>query len=374
MPAETSPKQRAVAPRRRYAVLMAGGSGTRFWPWSRTELPKQLLALSGERSMLAETVARLRGVVPPANVIVVTGKHLRRAVARDLPEVGAGSLLCEPTGRNTAACVGWAALEVRRRDPEGVMIVLPADHVVRPLDEFRRGVTAALTLADRERLLVTFGVKPTAPETGYGYIQAGRALSGPNGAGAARRVDRFHEKPSARRAKAFLRAGTYYWNSGMFAWRADVILEEIARHAPELAAGLGRLGAGRRGKRASQAIVDRVYPGLQSISVDHAILEKSDRVAMLPAAFEWSDIGSWDAVAALWPSDAEGNSSRDPLIAVSARRNVVATRGKPVALLGVEDLAVVDSGDAILVCRRERAQDVRSIVSALERARLERLR
>ena len=350
---------------------MAGGSGTRFWPWSRLDLPKQLLPLAGPESMLAETAARLRGIIPRENIMVVTASRLKRGVEHALPDLPRTSILCEPEGRNTTACVGWAALEIAKRDPEGVMIVLPSDHVVSPLQAFRAAVLHALTLADRLHCLVTFGIKPTAPETGYGYIRAGRALAEGEGAF---RVEAFHEKPAAARARRFLRDGRYYWNSGMFAWRADVILHEIRKHVPHIAAGLDEIGAGRKASVASRRVVDRVYPTLQSISIDHAVMERSDRVAMFAAPFQWSDIGSWDAVAAIWPRDSDGNSSRDPVIAVSAKNNVVASRGKPVALLGVEDLAVIDSGDAILVCKRERAQDVRAIVAALETAGLGTLR
>jgi len=350
---------------------MAGGAGTRFWPWSRADLPKQLLPLVSAESMLADTVARLHGIVPRENILVVTGKRLKRGVERALPDLPRASILCEPEGRNTTACVGWAALEIAKRDPEGVMIVLPSDHVVSPLDAFRKAARDAITVANRLRCLVTFGIKPTAPETGYGYIRAGRNV----GEGEdALRVEAFHEKPSAARARRFLRDGRYYWNSGMFAWRADVILEEIAKHVPRLAGGLKEIADTSQRSPASQRIVDRVYPRLQSISVDHAVMEKSDRVVMIAAPFRWSDIGSWDAVATIWPRDTHGNSSRDPVVAVDARNNVVASGGKLVALLGVEDLAVVDSGDAILVCKRERAQDVRAIVAALEAAGLGTLR
>jgi mannose-1-phosphate guanylyltransferase len=317
--------------------------------------------------MLAETAARLRGIVATENILVVTATRLRKGVERALPALPRTSILCEPVGRNTAPCVAWAAMEIRRRDPDGVMIVLPADHVVRPLDVFRATVLDAMQLADRSASLVTFGIKPTAPETGYGYIRAGRRVARARRAYA---VDAFHEKPSAARARRFVRDGRFFWNSGMFAWRADVILEEIAEHASLVAAGIEKLRRAHQRARLSQALVDRVYPGLPSISIDHAVMEKSRRVLMVAAPFAWSDIGSWDAVAALWPRDRARNSSRDPLVAVAAKNNVVATGGKPVALIGVDDLAIIDSGDAILVCRRERAQDVRAVVAALEGAGL----
>ena len=350
---------------------MAGGAGTRFWPWSRIDRPKQLLSLAGDESMLAETVERLRGFVPIENVLVVTSMRLRRAVKRALPDLPSSGLLCEPVGRNTAPCVGWAALEAINREPDAVMAVLPADHIVRPIAAFRRAFANALAIADRTRRLVTFGIAPDQPETGYGYIRAGGSL---NGAGGALRVEAFHEKPTLERARRFLASDSYYWNSGMFAWRADVILEEVRRHAPRLGASLDRLESARRRGRIAQRAIDQIYPRMESISVDHAVMEKSDRVAMLPAPFRWNDIGSWDAVAGLWPSDESGNSSRDPVVAVASRNNVVASGGKLVALLGVDDLAIIDSGDAILVCKRDRAQQVRDVVSALSEAGLTRLR
>lgn len=353
-----------------HVVLMAGGAGTRFWPWSRRDTPKQLLALAGSETMLTETAERVRALVPDGNILVVTGSHLRQGVAEALPRLPESSILCEPIGRNTAACVGWAAHEVASRDPDGVMVVLPSDHVVGPRADFERALDTALALADARRVLVTFGIKPSDPATGYGYIRTGAALDDCSGAF---EVASFHEKPTSERAREFFDSGDYYWNSGMFAWRADVILEELAVHLPELAAGLEAMESCRGDGRIAQAAVDERYPELEAISIDHGVMEKSSRVAMLPASFSWSDIGSWDAVAELWPDDGRGNHSRDPVIAVDATGNVVATRGKPVALVGVEGLAVVDSGDALLVCRRDRAQDVRRIVEALGPAGLAKL-
>lgn len=347
---------------------MAGGSGTRFWPWSRSALPKQLLALAGERTMLTETAARVRKLVPPDNVLVVTAKHLRRGVAEALPWVPPSGILCEPVGRNTAPCVAWAALEVKHRDPDGVMVVLPADHVVEPLESFIAGLHLSLSVADQQRALVTFGIVPDEPATGYGYIRAGAPLGGECGDAGARRVAAFHEKPSRRRAERFVASGNYYWNSGMFAWRADSILAAVKEHLPELFSALRRMDRQRRRGRISQAVVDRAYPRLTGISIDHGVMEKAKDVVMLPSRFSWNDIGSWDAVASLWPRDAHGNSSRDPLVVVEASDNVVATHGKPVALLGVEGLVVVDTGDALLVCPRDRAQDVREVVAELKRA------
>ncbi|HET9063425.1 MAG TPA: sugar phosphate nucleotidyltransferase [Candidatus Binatia bacterium] len=368
-----SSRRHEVPRNRRYAVIMAGGSGTRFWPWSRSDHPKQLLPLCTTATMLADTVDRVSQLVPRENVLIVTGETLRRAVARELPRLRREQILCEPVGRNTAACIAWAAAEVARRAPDGVMAVLPADHVVAPLDVFLEDLRSALGAADQERCLVTLGIRPTRPETGYGYLRAGGRLSARWPAKSLRRVAAFHEKPNESRAKRFLRAGTYFWNSGMFAWRCDTILEEISNHLPALAKAMKALDSCRVRGRIPLPALEAAYPRLPSISIDHGVMEKSSRVAMVPARFQWNDIGSWDAVAAIWPKDAAGNATRDPLIAIDARDNVVATRGKPVALLGVSGLAVVDAGDTILVCPRARAQNVRALVAMLKDAGLGRL-
>jgi len=253
------------------------------------------------------------------------------------------------------------------------MLVLPADHVVAPLGAYLADMQCGLAVASEARCLVTFGVPPTHPETGYGYLRAGAALGPPWPSRSVRRVAAFHEKPNASRARRFL-SGGFYWNSGMFAWRADVVREELIAYLPKLAAAVSALDRTRkRGGIPAQELRAR-YPLLEAISIDHGVMEKSRRVAMVIASFRWSDIGSWDAVGSLWPRDAQGNASRDPVLAIDSRNNVVATRAKPVALLGVSGLAIVDAGDALLVCSRERAQDVRSIVSALDRAKLSRLR
>jgi mannose-1-phosphate guanylyltransferase len=366
-------KLREVPKARRYAVVMAGGSGTRFWPWSRRALPKQLLALAGRDSMLRETVDRVRSLVPDENILIVTAERLARAVRKELPFLPATGILAEPAARNTAPCIGWAAEEIVRRDPDGVLLVLASDHVVAPLSRFKTDLKTALALADRERALVTFGIPPTFAATGYGYIRAGKPVASMPAGSRAFETRAFHEKPSAARAKCFLAGGDFYWNSGMFAWRADVILEEIAKHQPKLSRGLTRLYEGRPRGRATRRALSAVYPRLPSISVDHGVMEAADRVLVLPASFEWNDIGSWDAVAALWPDRGNGNRSRDPLLAVESENNVVATGGKPVALLGVSDMAVVDAGDAILVCPRDRAEEVRKIVDALGTAGLKDL-
>jgi len=361
---------KSVESERRFAVIMAGGVGSRFWPWSRRNRPKQLLALAGGSSMLEQTVERVRGFVPADNILIATGLHLREPIRRLFPWMKPASILCEPTGRNTAPCAGWSALEVRSRCKEGVIALLPADHLISPLRAFRSDLRAAFALADSKGLLVTFGIPPHEPATGYGYIRAGAPIQDFHGATS---VLGFAEKPSAATARRFLKKGGYYWNSGMFVWRADTILEAIDAHLPRLGRALTRIEHHRSRRTIPAKVLARSYPRLQSISVDYGLMEAARNRAMIPARFSWSDIGSWDAAGGLWPLDRNGNSCRGELFAVDSKRNVVATNGKPVALVGVEDLAVVDAGDVLMVCRRDRSQDVRAVLVELKRQKREDL-
>ncbi|MFP6626646.1 MAG: mannose-1-phosphate guanylyltransferase [Deltaproteobacteria bacterium] len=362
---------RPVARRHRYAVIIAGGAGSRFWPLSRKQRPKQFLNLVGNASMLAQTVARLGRSVLPQNILVSTGRYYRKAVMEALPWLPAASVLGEPVGRNTAPCIGWAALELLHRDPQAVMAVLPADHVIGRPGEFRRLLLDGFSLAETSGALVTFGIKPDQAATGYGYIKAGGSIAGTEGA---RKVAGFYEKPTIAKATRYLKNGNYYWNSGMFVWRADRIIEEINVHAPPLGRALARLEKQRRRGRIPQKALQNLYPRMPNISVDYAIMEKASRVAVIPAELDWSDVGSWDVVGSLWPRDKAGNARRGGVVvAVDSRNNVIESRARVVALVGVEGLAIVDTGDALLVCRRDRSQDVRQVVERLRKDGLEEL-
>jgi mannose-1-phosphate guanylyltransferase len=352
------------ADRHVWAVIMAGGSGTRFWPLSRRATPKQLLPLAGAGSLLAETVRRIAPVVPPERVVVVTAERLADATRGALPGVPAENVLAEPEGRNTAPCVGWAAAHVMRRDRDAVLAILAADHHVADevglLAVVRRAIDAASGGA-----LVTVGIRPTRPETGYGYLELGEAMA--PGVFEARR---FVEKPNRARAEQFLASDRYLWNSGMFFFRADAVRAAIAKYLPGLGAALDRFdAAAARGEEA--ALVRAEYATLPSVSIDHGVMEKADRVAVVPGDFGWSDVGSWTTAWELAAKDASGNAAPADAILISASGNYVrAPAGKTVALLGVTDLVVVDTPDALLVVPRERAQEVRAIVEALaERGR-----
>lgn len=344
-----------------FAVIMAGGSGTRFWPASRKRHPKQFLAVGGKRSLIAETSARLSGLVPHERQLVVTSHEYVALAKKQLRKLPPENILAEPIGRNTAACVAWAALEVEKRAPNSVHCVLPSDHVIRPPARFKNALKSAALEASTSGALVTFGIRPTFAATGYGYIELGETV-GAHGKIPVHRVQRFVEKPDKTRAESFLQSGRFLWNSGMFVWSTRAILAELARHAPSVH---GPLAAAK-----SNAEIERLYPSLPSISIDVAVLEKAANVRVLPADFEWSDVGSWTAIPEVAAHDEHDNCSvgGTTMLAEDARGCIVYGKsGELTALIGVTDLVVVRAGKAILVCPKDRAQDVKKIVARLER-------
>lgn len=352
-----------------YPVIMAGGSGTRFWPLSRKDRPKQFLALAGDEPLLAATVSRLPPLARPRETFVVCGPAHAAAARKMLPKLPEQNFIVEPCARNTAPCVGLAALHVARKDPRGVIVMLPADHHIAKPAAFRDAIAAAADLAERGSI-ATIGIKPSRPETGYGYLKIGPRLAakGRKGKGAAHKVERFVEKPDVVTAARYLADGGYLWNSGIFAFRADVILEEIRRAMPVLGEQLDAIDAAL-GKPAYKKTLQRVFPECPSISIDYGVMEKSTRIAVVPADFGWSDVGSFAALPEVKPTDQAGNVAEGDAVLVDAHNAVVLAKGgRPVAVVGIDDVVVVDAGDAVLVCRRDRAQDVRQAVEALSRS------
>lgn len=347
-----------------YAVVMAGGQGTRFWPASRAARPKQFLPILGRRTMLQETVARTAALARPARTLVVTGAEQAALVRRQVPRLPRENLLAEPVGRSTAPCIALAAEVILSRVPEALMIVLPADHAIARPAPFRATLRRACDIAAGGDWLVTIGIRPAYAETGYGYIEAGEALD--RGTPAAHRARAFHEKPDRARAEAYCAAGRFSWNSGMFVWRATAIRAAIERFLPETAAALRPVG-GARTKAARDRAIARAYRSVESISIDHGVMEKAERVAVVRGDFGWNDVGSWAAMPEAWGTDGQGNAVRGEVLGVEARRNVVLAGDRLVALLGVDDLVVVDTEDALLVCARDRAQEVRRVVDELRR-------
>jgi mannose-1-phosphate guanylyltransferase len=345
-----------------YALILAGGRGTRFWPRSRKRSAKQVLDVAGDGSLIQATVARLAPVIPPQRMWILTNEHLRRIIIRQLPEVPPHQVLSEPLQRNTAPAIGLAAHILRSLDPDAVMGVFPSDHVVGKPAAYRAVLKAALKAAAAGNLMVV-GIQPRWPETGYGYIEFPR---GTKPAAKPLPVHRFHEKPELANARRYLSAGNFYWNSGMFFWRADVLLDQLRRYLPRTASVLASLP--RFGSRRFSAALKQAFPLCENISIDYAVLEKAAHVSGIAAPdFGWNDVGSWNAVYEMLPRDASGNVTAPNSICLDSHDNFVDARGKVVALLGVRNLIVVDTPDALLVAARDHAQQVGEVVKALEK-------
>lgn len=348
-----------------HAIVMAGGSGTRFWPMSRTSRPKQMLALVTRRPLIVETVARLEGLVAPEQVMVVTNAVYADAARGLLPAVPKQNVIPEPCGRDTSACIGLAAAVAVRRDRDAVLAVLAADHVVTPEPAFRETLAgAAKVIAARPNSLVTFGVPPERPATGYGYLERGPELGRVDGS-AYFKVAAFREKPDLATAESFVKAGRFLWNAGIFVFRADAILARLEKYVPELASKLPGLAE----KYLATGVVDaEVFGSLKKISIDYAVMEKDDDVVVLETRFQWDDVGSFAALERVLQKDEASNCGFGERATIDAKRNVVvAEDGHRVALIGVEDLIVVHTKDATLVCRKQDAERVKEMVALLEK-------
>jgi mannose-1-phosphate guanylyltransferase len=354
-----------------FALIMAGGVGTRFWPRSREKSPKQLLEILGKGTMIQNTVQRLDPIVSPHQVYVITNRVQKSQVKAQLSSIPAENIIDEPLGRNTAPCIGLAALHLRRVDSDAVMVVVPADHVIRKVEEFHRVLRLAVVTAYESGGLLTIGIKPTHPETGYGYIQMHTEEDGstPHYSRGVRRVKTFAEKPNLATAERFLSSGDFLWNSGMFVWRVDAILREIERCLPDLYRELQKIEA-TIGTPQYQATVELAYGLIRGISIDYGVMEKAKNVFVIPADLGWNDLGSWDEVARLSGKDAAGNSITGTVIQRDMNNCYVFSPGKMVATIGVEDLIIVNTDDALLICRKGRSQDVKEVSDYLKRKQM----
>ncbi|MEA3356298.1 MAG: mannose-1-phosphate guanylyltransferase [Candidatus Bipolaricaulota bacterium] len=345
-----------------FAVIMAGGQGRRLWPLSTPARPKQFLKLIGEETMLQATLSRITSLVPLEDTLVVAGEKHNDLLLEQLPGLPRENLLLEPVGRGTAICVGLAALRISMLDPEAVMVVLPADHVILDDGRFLEVLRKAISLAKGEECLITLGITPTRPATGYGYIEAAGRPGLP-----ALKVKRFVEKPDRNTAGHFWAAGDYFWNSGMFVWRAGTILHEIEINMPELHRGLMKIKA-HFGRADEGEMIERVYHSQPVISIDYGVMERSDRVLVVPAGeIGWSDVGDWAALQGLLEKDEDGNVILARHVGEGSKNNtIVSEGGRLIATLGVENLVIVDAEQGLLVMDRARAQGVRGLASRLE--------
>ncbi len=343
-----------------HAVILAGGSGTRFWPSSRRDRPKQLLSLAGSATLLEQTYERIAGLSESA--VVVTSEDLAPGVREQLPEV---ELLLEPERRDTAAAIGLAAGVLSARDPEAVLVATPADHVVRPASRFQRALREAAALAQESGAIVTFGIPPQSPHTGYGYIERG-AERRHEGRLSANEVVRFREKPDQKTAAGYLEAGTFLWNSGVFVATGKTFMGELARSLPDHHSAIQRIVAAW-GSPDQERVLREEYGKVEKISIDYGVMERAERVLVLEVDYEWSDVGSWAAIPPLHEADEEGNVALDaPVVTLDSRDCLVQGDGRLVTLIGLEGLVVVQTRDATLICPRERAEEVKQLVVRLE--------
>jgi mannose-1-phosphate guanylyltransferase len=352
-----------------HAMIMAGGGGTRFWPRSRTARPKQFLALAGERTLLQQAADRLEALTPPENMWVITSEAHVGETRRQLPQLPAANVVGEPCGRDTAACIGLGAALVAQHDPKAVMLVTPADHLIEPAAEFARAVRAAvLVVEEHPQALVTFGIAPTFPSTGYGYIHRGAEIARRQNVPSFR-VQSFKEKPAFDLAERYVASGEYFWNSGIFVWKVATILAELRQHMPALAEGAERIAAAWP----DPGVVQEVYPKLEKISIDFAVMERAAEVIVLQAPYQWDDVGSWLALERMHAQDADGNTVLATHCGIKTKNCVIASEPERlIATLGVSDLLIIQDGDATLVADRREESNVKLIVEELKRRNLDR--
>lgn len=344
-----------------YGVIMAGGGGTRFWPLSRHEVPKQLLNLSGKDKMINETIDRVATLASKDDIFVVTNVDqvpgMKKATTGRLRE---DHILSEPSARNTAACIGYAALEIIKKYGDGIMCIFPSDHFIKDEEAFTRILGEAIKVADKDSL-VTLGITPTFPSTGYGYIKFDKSENTLD-----KKVVEFKEKPDEETAKKYVSSGEYSWNSGMFVWKASVILDEMKKLLPDVYECLEKIGDSMNSDNVKQ-VIESIYPTIPSISIDYGIMEKSDKVRVISAEMGWNDVGSWDNLGVLYDEDADGNITAGDFLGIDTKNCITYSGKRLISTIGVENLIIVETDDAIMVIDKDRAQDVKKIVDELKK-------
>lgn len=344
-----------------YGVIMAGGGGTRFWPLSRHEVPKQLLNLSGKEKMINETIDRVATIASKEDIFVVTNVDqvpgMKEATEGRLKE---DHILSEPSARNTAACIGYAALEIVKKYGDGIMCIFPSDHFIKDEEAFTKILKEAISVAEKGSL-VTLGITPTFPSTGYGYIKFDKGEMTLD-----KKVVEFKEKPDEETARAYVESGEYSWNSGMFVWQASVILDEFKKLLPDVYSCLEKIGDAL-GTTEEEAVINKIYPTIPSISIDYGIMEKSDKVRVISAEMGWNDVGSWDNLGVLYNEDSNGNITAGDFLGIDTKNCITYSGKRLISTIGVEDLIIVETDDAIMVIDKNRAQDVKKIVDELKK-------
>ena len=363
-----------AATNNRFVIIMAGGRGERFWPVSREKTPKQLIKLLGDRSFLQEAVERVRPLVPMENIIIITNSAQAGEVRKQLPKLPKANVVAEPVGRDTCAAVTLGAAIVGARSTTGVMAVLPADHVIPEEKKFQQVLGDSFDLATRGRAIVTIGIKPTEPATGYGYIRVGEALPPPPGVKSYKtvfhRAEQFVEKPNFDKALEYVNSGQYRWNAGMFIWSFVTVTEGLQKHQPEMYAACQRWFAAASSPAKLDKVLAKEYPEIKKISIDYALMEHAQNVVVADGAFEWDDLGSWTALARHLKADPEGNCAAADFIHVDGARNIIfdartKDRRTPIAVVGLRDSILVQTDDAVLLAHKSQAQKVKELVKKL---------
>lgn len=344
-----------------YAIIMAGGVGSRFWPRSKNKAPKQLLPIFGEHTLIQNTVLRLKDIIEDENIFIITNKIQKPEIVKQLPQIPLENIIEEPFGRNTAACIGLGSIIIENKTKDGVTIILPADHIIRDVESFHETIKRAAEFAYTSKGLVTIGIKPSRPETGYGYIQIDERTVDDN----IFKVYTFAEKPNYATAVRFLESGDFFWNSGMFIWRADAILHEIEIHMPDLFEGL-QIIKKDIGKQQFESTLSNVYGKLRNISIDYGIMEKTRNVFLTKGEFSWSDVGSWEEVYQLSNKNENGNATVGTVYSDMTSDSYIYSPDKFTAVIGVENLIVINTDDALLICRRDQSQEVKKVVDYLK--------
>ncbi|MCM1212006.1 MAG: sugar phosphate nucleotidyltransferase [Blautia sp.] len=345
-----------------YGVILAGGGGTRFWPLSRKELPKQLLNLTGKDLMVNETIDRLEGNVEKEDIFVVTNNtQAQLMLDATAGRVRPDHVLSEPAARNTAACIGYAAMEILQKYGDGIMCILPSDHYIKKVDIYKKVIGKAIQVAEKTDALVTVGIQPTFPSTGYGYICHGESKV----EDCYYTVRQFVEKPNLQKAKEYLLSGEYLWNSGMFIWKASTIMCYFEKLLPDIYTCLQTIGSAMNTEEEKE-VIERVYGTIPKISIDYGIMERADKVLVLEGDFGWSDVGSWDALEALYDKDEHGNITYGEQVHIDTHDCIIYAKSKLVTTIGLDNVIVVETEDAVLVCDKNRAQEVKKIVDVLQ--------
>ena len=344
-----------------YALIMAGGVGSRFWPRSKEKTPKQLIKIFGDKTMIQDTVGRLEGMIPKENIFIITNKVQREEIIKQLPEIPIKNILEEPFGRNTAACIGLASIMIEEKSKDAITIVLPADHIIKDTESFQKTITSAAKFANESKGLVTIGIIPSRPETGYGYIQIDDSIVTDN----IHKVLTFAEKPNYATAVRFLESGDFLWNSGMFIWRIDAILEEVRKYMPELYNGLESIKKSIHAPNFEEVLTN-LYGQLRNISIDYGIMEKSQKVFLTKGDFSWSDVGSWEEVYQLSEKNEEGNAVVGKVFTDGTSESYIYSPNKFTAVIGADNFIVINTDDALLICRRDKAQDVKKVIEHLK--------